>query len=79
MGATIEKIEDIDGRLGQSKTRVIVTTESREGKEITLFTERIIETIGRISFFEVKLDEERQAIFVPTRKVLRFFNNQIVR
>lgn len=62
MGATIEKIEDIDGRLGQSKTTIIVTTESMEVREITLFTERIIETIGRIRFFEVKLDEERRTL-----------------
>lgn len=79
MGATIEKVEFIDGRLGQSKTRIVVTTESMEGKEITLFTERIIETIGRIRFFEVKLDEERRSIFVPTRQILRFLNYEMVR
>lgn len=79
MGATIKKIEAIDDRLGQSKTRIIVTTESMQGKEITLFTERKTETIGRIRFFEVKLDEERRSIFVPTRTVLRFLNNEMVR
>lgn len=79
MGETIEKIEDIDGRLGQSKTRIIVTTDSMEGKEITLFTERIIETTGRSRFFEVKLDEERRSIFLPTRNVMRFLNYEMVR